>query len=361
MTSAGPDADERDGALPPTLVVGCGLIGTSIALALQEQGIRVHLSDADPEHVRVAVARGAGLSEPVADPALVVVAVPPAITSSVVQAALQDWPGAVVTDVASVKADLLAAVQAGPHAERYVGSHPMAGSERSGPAAASGQLFEGRPWVLVPTTVATDAAVRLVEEVAVMLGAVPVTMDARDHDAAVALVSHVPQVMATLAAARLCAAPSAHLALAGQGLRDVTRIAGSDPHLWREILSGNATAVRDVLASVRVDLDHVIDALGSSDDLAGVLEAGRAGAGRIPGKHGGARPDLGTVFVQISDSPGALSRLFARVGTSGVNIEDLRIDHELGRPVGLVEIAVLADRAAELVTVLTDDGWTAYQ
>ncbi|WP_375003449.1 prephenate dehydrogenase [Aeromicrobium sp. CTD01-1L150] len=347
--------------LPPTLVVGCGLIGTSVALGLRSHGIDVHLVDADPEHVRVAVARGAGVADPVSDPALVVVAVPPRATAEAVRAALRDWPDAVVTDVASIKGRILAAVKGDPGAERYVGGHPMAGSERSGPQAASGQLFEGRPWVLTPTNGSADASVRLVEEVAVMLGGVPITMDADAHDDAVALVSHVPQVVSSLTAARLLNAPTSHLALAGQGLRDVTRIAGSDPSLWQDILGGNATAVRDVLGAVRADLDVVLEALDAGRDLSAVLKSGREGAELLPGKHGGARPELVTVFVQVSDAPGELSRLFARVGGSGVNIEDLRIDHELGRPVGLVEIAVLAARAEHLVDVLTQDGWTAYR
>lgn len=349
--------------LPPTLVVGCGLIGTSIALALTEQGIAVHLRDHDPAHVQLAVERGAGTAEPVRDPALVVVAVPPAATARTVQEALAEWPEAIVTDVASTKAGILTALEATPGIERYVGSHPMAGSERSGPTAASGRLFEGRPWVVTPVAGAADAAVRLVEEVAVMLGAVPIVMDARTHDRAVATVSHVPQVVASLAAARLVQAPSSHLALAGQGLRDVTRVAGSDPALWRDILLTNATEVSAVLTDVRDDLDRLIGSLRDADASAvsGVLESGRSGHGRIPGKHGGDPVELVVVNVQIPDTPGALSRLFAHVGESGVNIEDLRIDHELGRPVGLVEISVAIEEADGLVSHLEQHGWSAYR
>ncbi len=349
--------------LPPTLVVGCGLIGTSVALALTEQGIAVHLRDRDADHLRQAVERGAGTPEPVHDPALVVVAVPPAATAATVREALAEWPGAVVTDVASTKAGILEALAGDPGTDRYVGSHPMAGSERSGPLAASGRLFEGRPWVVTPVAGAADAAVRLVEEVAVMLGAVPIVMDAAAHDRAVALVSHVPQVVASLAAARLVGAPPAHLALAGQGLRDVTRVAGSDPALWRDILLTNAREVGTVLRDVRDDLDALIASLGDGDDGGGaaVLDAGRSGHGRIPGKHGGDPVDLVTVHVQVPDTPGALSRLFAHVGESGVNIEDLRIDHELGRPVGLVEIAVAAADADPLVAHLGAHDWSAYR
>ena len=348
-------------SLPPTLVVGCGLIGTSVALALREHGIDVHLSDRDADHVAAAVERGAGSAEPVHDPALVVVAVPPRATAAAVREALEPYPAAVVTDVASVKGSVAREVAGGAGLDRYVGSHPMAGSERSGPLAASARLFEGRPWVITPAAGATDAAVRLVEEVAVMLGAVPTVMDADTHDRAVALVSHVPQVLSTLTAARLVDAPPAHLALAGQGLRDVTRVAGSDPALWRDIITTNAAEIGAVLTAVRDDLDTLIDALRDRDVVGGVLEAGRVGTRAIPGKHGGEPVELVVVNVQGPDTPGALSRLFAHVGESGVNIEDLRIDHELGRPVGLVEIAVAADRADELVARLTERAWSAYR
>lgn len=347
--------------LPPTVVIGCGLIGTSIALGLRAQGIDVHLRDADPEHLRAAVDRGAGSAEPALDPALVVVAVPPAATVDAVLGALQEWPGSVVTDVASIKDSVVAGVDLADGSGRFVGGHPMAGSERSGPEAASAQLFEGRPWVITPGRSATDAAVRLVEEVAVMLGGVPVTMEPATHDEAVALVSHVPQVMSSLTAARLLDAPSAHLALAGQGVRDVTRVAGSDPTMWREILRGNAVAVRSILRSVRQDLDDVLEALEDESDVGELLLTGQRGSERLPGKHGGVQPDLAVVLVQVSDRPGELSRLFARVGQIGVNIEDLRIDHELGRPVGLVEISVLAERADHLVEELVTSGWTAYR
>lgn len=361
MTTPADPQGAADPGLPPTVVIGCGLIGTSIALGLRGHGIDVHLRDADPEHLRAAVDRGAGSPEPAADPALVVVAVPPAATVEAVVGALREWPRAVVTDVASIKDRVVTGVDAVDDSGRFVGSHPMAGSERSGPEAASAQLFEGRPWVITPGRSAADEAVRLVEEVAVMLGGVPVTMEPATHDEAVALVSHVPQVMSSLTAARLLEAPSAHLALAGQGVRDVTRVAGSDPTLWREILRGNAVAVRSILRSVRQDLDTVLAALEDESDVAELLVTGRRGSERLPGKHGGVQPELAVVLVQVSDRPGELSRLFARVGQIGVNIEDLRIDHELGRPVGLVEISVLADRADHLVEELVTSGWTAYR
>lgn len=361
---------------PPSsvLVIGCGLIGTSIALALREHDVDVHLDDTSRSNLELAVSRGAGSPDPVVAPDLVVVAVPPTDVADAVKRALDTWPGAVVTDVASVKAGLAGQIAAHPGSERYVGSHPMAGSERSGPMAASARLFEGRPWAVTPLDDGGaehhgrgERPVRLVEEVAQLVGAVPITMDAGSHDRAVALVSHVPHLLSVLAAARLTDAPQSHLALAGPGLRDVTRIAGSETALWSDILRTNAAEVRLLLQDVRVDLDRLIEAMDTPETgsdgsgLSDVLENGRAGTRLIPGKHGERPAQLATVFVPIADQPGELSRLMTHTGESDVNIEDIRIDHELGRPVGLVEIAVVADRADVLVQALIDRGWSAYR
>jgi prephenate dehydrogenase len=345
----------------PVLVIGCGLIGTSIALALSEAGTPVHLDDIRVANLELAASRGAGSTEPVRDPALVVVAVPPAEVAATVARALGEWPQAVVTDVASVKGGLQQQIGALTGSERYVGSHPMAGSERSGPMAASARLFEGRPWAVTAAAEASPAAIHLVVQLAGVVGGVPLVMDASAHDRAVALVSHVPHVLSVLTAARLNDAPGDHLALAGPGLRDVTRIAGSDIALWQDILGANADEVRTVLELVRADLDRVIGAIGEdASGLGAVLQSGRDGTQLIPGKHGEKVAEFAIVFVSVPDQPGELPRLMAHTGESGVNIEDIRIDHELGRPVGQVEITVLAAQADTLVTALIARGWSAY-
>ncbi len=345
----------------PVLVMGCGLIGTSIALALTEAGVTVHLQDILETNVELAVARGAGTADPVEGPALVVVAVPPADVVTCVAHALSTWPEATVTDVASVKGPLQGAIAALEGRERYVGSHPMAGSERSGPMAAYARLFEGRPWAITAAPDADPLSVARVTEIAATVGAVPLEMDAEAHDRAVAVVSHVPHVLAVLTAARLHGAPVDHLALSGPGLRDVTRIAGSDIGLWQEILGANAAEVRTVLEQVRGDLDRVIDSIGADTVRLGeVLQSGRDGTKLIPGKHGEELAELATVFVSVPDEPGELSRLMGHTGESGVNIEDIRIDHELGRRVGQVEITVVASHADTLVDALTARGWSAY-
>jgi prephenate dehydrogenase len=246
---------------------------------------------------------------------------------------------------------------------RYVGSHPMAGSERSGPLAASAALFDGRPWAVTPHAAAHEDTVALVESLVLECGASPVRMDPAEHDRAVARISHLPHLAAVLVAGRLAAAPPAHLALSGQGVRDVTRVAASDPVLWQQILESNAEAVLDLLAEVRADLDALMTAVAadSAPDLVEILERGNDGTAAIPGKHGGPARPTRSVFVSVPDHPGELARLFGDAGEIGVNIEDVHIDHDPGREVGLTELVVEKASAERLLAALESRGWTTHR
>lgn len=348
----------------PVHVVGAGLLGTSIGLALSRRGVTVWLSDVLEDNVRTAAGLGAGVPLPDGgEPQLVVVAVPPAAVGDEVAQALNRSPGAVVTDVGSVKSQPLAAATAVSRTglERYVGSHPMAGSERSGPLAASVTLFEGRPWAVVPHPHSDPSAVQLVVDLAELCGAVPVRLSPEQHDRAVARTSHLPHLMSVLTAAQLAGAGADELALSGQGVRDVTRIAASDPVLWQQIIAGNAESVRELLVDVRRELDELIGSLQDPDAVAVHLRRGVAGAGAIPGKHGGVPLPVEIVYVSVPDHPGELARLFADVGEIETNIEDLRIDHDPGRPVGLVELHVDARAAASLRDSLEARKWGVHR
>jgi len=351
----------------PVEIVGAGLLGTSIGLACGRAGIETVLSDVSVEHLRTASGLGAGRPATAADrPQLVVVAVPPDALGGVIVRSLRDRPDAIVTDVGSVKAGLPAQVEraVGPDvARRYVGGHPMAGSERSGPLAATPALFDGRPWAITPHAGSEPAAVRLVESLAQRCGAVPVALSPEEHDKAVARTSHVPHLLAALVAGRLADAPEQHLALSGQGVRDVTRVAAGSPALYGQIVSANAQAVLGLLAEVRAQLDAVIDAVAADDRAAleTVLARGVAGTRAIPGKHGEPVRPMRSVFVSVPDHPGELARLFADAGASGVNIEDVHIDHDPGRPVGLVELVVDETRAEHLLTSLESRGWVTHR
>ncbi len=351
----------------PVLVVGAGLLGTSIGLALRRAEVDVAMRDVSAENLRIATGLGAAnvTEEPGPGPRLVVVAVPPDHLAAEIARALQDTD-AVVTDVGSVKAAPLREVRSlAPHEAlpRYVGSHPMAGSERSGPFAASAALFDGRPWAVTPHAASDPRAVAAVTALAATCGATPLTFDPDEHDAAVARTSHLPHLVAALVAGRLAEAPPDHLALSGQGVRDVTRIAAGDPGLWLQIIAANTAALSVLLREVRGDVDRLLSALddGRREAVGALLDRGVAGTAAIPGKHGGpSRPET-ALFVAVPDHPGELARLLADAGEIGVNIEDLRIDHDPGRPVGLVELTVAADRVEHLLSSLEDRGWTTHR
>ncbi|MFB9465413.1 prephenate dehydrogenase [Streptomyces cinereospinus] len=245
------------------VVVGTGLIGTSIALALRDQGITPYLIDENPEAARTAAGLGAGVVGPPRAPVdLAVIAVPPQHVAASLREHQSGGLAHDFTDVSSVKVrPQEEAAELGCDLVRFVGGHPMAGRERSGPLAAQVDLFRGRPWVLTPTESAGDRAVGRTRALAELCGARPVVMDAAQHDRAVALVSHTPHLIASLLSGRLLHGEESQLQLAGQGLRDATRIAGGDADLWTHILSSNAAAVAEVLTDLVLDLDAAVDAL----------------------------------------------------------------------------------------------------
>ena len=352
--------------LRSALVVGTGLIGASVGLALRARGLDVYLRDVDPSSLALAVELGAGLPDGDRAPVdLAVVAVPPHLAAELVLALLEEDGIGAVTDVTSVKAPLAQAVAGHRGAQRYVGGHPMAGREVSGPAGAHHDLFRGRPWVICPPPTNGGTPVELVTQLALLVGAMPVRMSPQQHDAAVAVVSHAPHLVSALVAGRLRDAGGHEVRLAGGGVRDITRVAASDPAMWRQILSANAVAVRDVLAAVRTDLDLAITALDApgEPDMDGVerlLRAGVVGRGRLPGKHGDVQAEYIGVPVELADRPGQLAELFSDVGDVGVNVEDVRIEHVPGEPVGLVELSVRPEAQQALTDGLRLRGWTVH-
>ncbi|HEV2376876.1 MAG TPA: prephenate dehydrogenase [Streptosporangiaceae bacterium] len=359
-------------ALGSAVVLGTGLIGTSIALALREHGVQVWLSDRDQGAARLAADLGAGEvlpanGAPRAD--IAVLAVPPAAVASSLARAQAAGLARAYTDVASVKVLPLEQARAlGCDLSSFVAGHPMSGRERSGPAAARADLFLGRPWVLCPHETG-DAALAAATELVRCCRASLVQASAAEHDRWVALVSHAPHVVAAAMATRLTGAPDTALALAGQGLRDVTRVAAGDAGLWAGILAANAAPVADVLAAAAADLAALAQALtevaqapdpGQAPSLkvvTALLEEGVAGVARIPGKHSKPRRDYAVVQVVIRDAPGELARLFQAAGEAGVNIEDLGIEHSPGLPVGVAELTVQPEDAARLTEALAAAGW----
>ena len=353
-------------------VIGTGMVGTSVALALSRHGVEVFLADRDEGAAKTAASLGGGQAmEPPGQVDLAVIAVPPAHIAGVLADAQSRNLAHSYTDVASVKdGPRHAAAALGIDQAAYIGGHPLAGREISGPLAGRADLFEGRPWVLTPTAETSRETLNRALELISLCGAVPVVMDAPEHDHAVALISHAPHLVSALMAARLENASEDASRIAGPGLRDVIRIAAGDPGMWEEILTANASAVADVLEEFAFDLTGVVAALralgtqeadkhdAGRDALTDLLRRGNSGHARIPGKHGAPRAVYAQVAVAISDEPGGLARLFATAGKAGVNIEDVRIEHSPGQQAGLVTMMVAPEAAELFAARLTERGWT---
>jgi prephenate dehydrogenase len=340
------------------LIIGTGLIGTSIGLALRAHGIPVFLRDRTSSHALVAAGLGAGVVDTGSDVELVIVAVPPSMASTVVAEALSEFPQATVTDVASVKSTVVDQVEAlGADLSRYVGSHPMAGSHRSGPLTARADLFVDRTWVIAAHHHTDPTRVDQVRAIAEICGARLEMMDPTEHDRAVAEISHVPQILSSLMAGNLIEVEPSHLRLAGQGVRDLTRIAASDEQMWTQIIVANQDAIRVELMKLSAALTNVSDHLDSVHVVSQFIRNGVEGTRVLPGKHGRTADDYVYIVIEIPDSPGALARLFADVDAAGVNVEDLGIEHDPSREVGFISIAGEAVKADDLAHSMARAGW----
>jgi prephenate dehydrogenase len=184
-------------------------------------------------------------------------------------------------------------------------------------------------------------------------------MSVEQHDAAVALVSHVPQIVSSVVAGTLSSADADFVGIAGGGLRDVTRVAASDPTMWIQILSANSDRVAPLVRSIGERLTAIADSLDSGSPtatLAETLASGNAGVARLPGKHGN-NARFAQVLVIIDDRPGQLARLLTDIGELGVNMEDLRLEHSPGAQIGFAEVSVVPDAEDALVTALEARGW----
>ena len=343
------------------LVVGTGLIGTSIALGLTAQGLRVFISDINSVALDNAIKVSGATKYADQNIAVVFVATPPASVAKVIAAAVVDHPNAVITDVASVKGSIFRELeQLGTSGwDRIVGGHPMAGREVSGAIGAQGNLFLDRPWVIASSDLTSPDAISTVQNLVESLGAFPVVRSIEEHDRAVALISHTPQVVASVLAGELMEADSSYIELAGQGIRDTIRIAGSDSSLWTEILSDNSQFISQQVTQVANHLLEFASALdeGNRDSVTEKLVKGSKGRDRLPGKHGLSQQSTAILAVRLEDKPGELARLFTAAAQANVNLEDVRIDHSLGHPTGLVELTVAPTSASVLKPALEHEGF----
>ena len=344
-------------------VVGTGLIGGSLGLALRARGWRVTGLDRDPQRSRQALAVGAldaiGRDDGaevtfICTPASAVV---PAVTEAL-EAMAKIGNRGVVSDVAGVKGVLVDALD---H-PRFVGGHPMAGSEQEGVEGADGDLFNGAAWVLTPGP-ATDAdAYSQVASVVTTLGASVVTLDARRHDELVAQVSHVPHLVAAAlmnqVGGSLREQASPVLRLAAGGFRDMTRVAAGHPGIWPDICAQNAPAIASGLSRLAADLIDLqcLVAKGNRQALLSVLVDARLARGLLPGPQSRSQ-DLVEVRVPVADRPGVVAEVAALVVDEGVNIENLEIVHSPEGERGILVLVIDRQAARRVRTALAAGGY----
>ena len=340
-------------------VVGSGLIGTSIGLGLIQRGIAVEMIDSDPTSASLANDLVGGVK--VADPELVVLAMPTSQLSVVIEDEIALNPNSTFIDVGSVKGEVELKVKTiSALSRRFLPTHPMAGREIGGAASARADLFQGRSWILTPSQDLEQSSKDLVLELINLLGATPIELSAADHDRAVAKISHLPQVAASLIAKQLTGTPAEWMELAGQGLRDTTRIAGSDEALWKEIIFSNRVELRQLLINLQNDLGSMIDSLDDPEKIAALIAAGRAGRALIPGKHGGKAREYSFLPIVIDDKPGQLGAIFNECAAMDVNVEDLNIEHSPGQLSALITLALSHSDADKLSSHLSSIGWNVH-
>lgn len=346
----------------PIKIIGCGLIGTSIALRLKEDGLNLILSDINKSNLNLA-SDLLGIKEISNDPALILIAVPPEQVFEVAKAEFLTNPSAIFIDVSGIKSKLINKIEGFPELSRnYVSVHPMAGREMSGPESARSDLFKSRAWIISETVDSSPEAISAARELGSLMGSTIYEVDAKTHDAVIAAISHLPQILSSALGSSLKEVEVEKLNLAGQGLRDVSRLAESDPELWSSLLVGNSEEILPKISEVINRLSNLATALeiGDRSSVIEFLEAGREGRNRIPGKHGLAKRDYTYLPIVIDDKPGGLARIFNECAEIDVNIEDLSMEHSPGQAVGLITLALTSDDAVKLQKHLISKGWLAH-
>ena len=350
-------------------IVGSGLIGTSFALSLKSQGHTLEMVDQNAANQRLArdlLATPGEISpvEDLVDPELIVIATPVDQIFSVLLAEFERYPQARFIDIGGLKSNLLLEVARIPGLNaRFLGTHPMAGREVAGPAGARADLFEGRAWIVTPSSQTSPAFLASIKELISSTGASCFELEPEIHDERIALVSHLPQALSSLLGVVLSERDEDELTLAGGGLRDTSRLAASSPELWGPLLTLNASEVLPLLESLKGYIDILVNRL-ENGDAAGVGELiaqGNIGRANIPGKHGGKDREYHLLPIVIDDRPGQLAKIFHECEVIGVNVEDLTIEHSPGQETGLVTLALSEMDAQKMHSHMVEQGWLAHQ
>jgi prephenate dehydrogenase len=348
-------------------IVGSGLIGGSLALSLLQNGHQVSVSDKSAQNEKLALDL-LGLSEEANSefsetPDLVVIATPAESVFSVLLEQYQEHPESRFIDISGLKSNLLLEVARIPGLNsRFLGTHPMAGREVTGPESARADLFEGRAWIITPSLQTAPEFLELVRHLILSTGASVFERDPQVHDEQIALVSHLPQVISSLLGVALAEHEEEELALAGGGVRDISRLAASSPDLWSALLTMNSNEVLPLLESLKQSIDILVDRLerGDREGVREFLAIGNEGRAKIPGKHGGKLREYHLLPIVIDDKPGQLAKIFHECEVISVNVEDLTIEHSPGQQTGLITLALSQSDAEKLHAHLSAQGWLAH-
>lgn len=336
-------------------IIGTGLIGASLGMSLRriDRVTEVIGWDHDAEGLRNALNLGAidsaaaDVADAVAGADVVVLAVPPSIIPQMaILAGANMATGSILTDVGSVKSDIVAAMEAAvPEGVHVVGGHPMAGTHEHGAVHAVADLFVGATYLLTPTPRTDANAMQRLNSLLKDIGARVVVVDTDAHDSLVAVISHLPQLTATtlmtLAAERARRQDARLLLLAGGGFRDATRVAASNPAMWLDICRENREAIVGVLDeySARIGQLRMMLFEGDEERLTALLTAAREARQSLPGKET-TTGQLVELRIAIPDRPGAIAQIATTVSELGVNIEDLGIEHAPDGRGGTMRLAV---------------------
>lgn len=340
-------------------VIGLGLIGASICLALRRTGWEVSGTDHSAEILASARHQHFINGDAGDDADLVVVATPAGSVVEVVRGwlARSADPDLIVTDVAGVKASIVDAIDD----PRFIGGHPMAGSELRGHAGAREDLFNGCTWVLTPTTATTPGAYGRLHGIWRDVGANVVAVSPRDHDRLVAVASHVPHLLAGALmneASQVAEQDAVLLQLAAGGFRDMTRIAAGDPTIWPDVLFENRDAVLNSLTALETRIRDLRDVIGARDteQLSALLHEAARARRRLPGRALAAEK-MTRLRVSISDQPGSLARVTTAASEMLVNIYDIEIAHGIEGTSGTLLLAVDSDQSEHFASTLRELGF----
>lgn len=332
-------------------IIGTGMMGGSLGKAALGKGLAHRVSGFDQHEYRLDAAMDTGaitdrvssISEVVREADLVVIATPvETITGVFREIADHLSNNALVTDLGSTKSRIVSEIG---NSQRFLGGHPLAGSEEEGIEAASAELFEGCVWLITPTPrTPKEMYVRLAEFVTA-LGATPLELDPERHDELVALTSHLPQIVAS-ALMGIAAGEEWVPKLAAGGFRDTTRLAASSADLWVGIVEQNREPILKALDGFQSHLGRWRDLIDDSrwEDLRSELARAREARSKIPSKPG--RAALIELAIPIPDRPGVLGHLTTALGEAGVNIEDMQIEHSSAGGRGNVHVLIEGEEAA---------------